>query len=485
VWDGNPEIFEIDLERLGQPNLVIPAGSSFSASGVMAYEFGGYEAWPANYTFSPTTLPRPVRTRAADEASIATLNLHLFFDEVDDPNLNEPVPTAAAYQTKLSKLSKYIRDVMRAPEILAVQEAENLNALFDLAGKIKNDDATLTYTPYLVEGNDVGGIDVGFLVHSSITVDSLVQLGATEIFSFDNTLLHDRPPLVLRAKLPDGKPLSVMNLHLRSLNGIDDPLDGQRARQKRHEQASSVSFMVQTLQTEIDTNLVVLGDFNAYQFTDGYVHVLGQIIGAPADASQALIPGSDNVNPDLINEALALPAEEQYSFVFRGSAEALDHALVSQALHPAVTGVDYARSNADAAEILVSDSATALRASDHDGLVLYVKIMPTGVEEDKIASVVTDYALLGNYPNPFNPSTAISFAMPEAGKVTLRIYTVTGQLVRTLANGNYASGKHSVVWNGKDERGAPVASGVYLYHLEAKRPNGVAFTQTRRMALLK
>jgi hypothetical protein len=161
------------------------------------------------------------------------------------------------------------------------------------------------------------------------------------------------------------------------LSNIDSPTDGNRVRLKRQTQADSVSRIVQRLQTNKPfINLVVTGDFNAYQFTDGYVDVLGQIMGTPADASQALVPGTDQVNPDLINKVLALPAAEQYSFNFNGSAQVLDHALVSQTLNPAITGVAYARGNSDAAENLEFDGTTPLRASDHDGLVLYITPIP-------------------------------------------------------------------------------------------------------------
>ena len=91
-----------------------------------------------------------------------------------------------------------------------------------------------------------------------------------------------------------------------------------------------------------------------------------------------------------------------------------------------------------------------------------------------------------NYPNPFNPSTAISFALPEAGKVTLRIYSLTGQLVRQVASGNYANGTHHVVWDAKDEAGSHVASGIYFYKLVVQpESGGVPFVQTRKMTLLK
>jgi flagellar hook assembly protein FlgD len=96
------------------------------------------------------------------------------------------------------------------------------------------------------------------------------------------------------------------------------------------------------------------------------------------------------------------------------------------------------------------------------------------------------FELKQNYPNPFNPSTTISFALPEAGRVTLRIYSLTGQLVRELVQGEMASGRHSVSWNGHNDLGAQVASGLYFYRLEVRpRNEKAAFTQTRRMMLVK
>jgi hypothetical protein len=163
-----------------------------------------------------------------------------------------------------------------------------------------------------------------------------------------------------------------MAVHTRSLDGIDDPVGGPRVRQKRLEQAQSIAQKVQALQdADPDVHLVVIGDFNAFEFTDGYVDVVGQISGnfTPEDN---LLSGPDLVDPDLANQVLTLPPEERYSFIFRGNAQVLDHALTSQALTPAVTGFAYGRGNADAALDLINDDSTPLRSSDHDGLVLYI-----------------------------------------------------------------------------------------------------------------
>ncbi len=90
------------------------------------------------------------------------------------------------------------------------------------------------------------------------------------------------------------------------------------------------------------------------------------------------------------------------------------------------------------------------------------------------------FALGQNYPNPFNPSTTITFDVPEASEVTLAIYNLRSQLIQTLHSGVIAAGQHSIVWNGRDFRGAKVASGIYLYQLKA---NG--FVATRKLILTK
>jgi len=75
------------------------------------------------------------------------------------------------------------------------------------------------------------------------------------------------------------------------------------------------------------------------------------------------------------------------------------------------------------------------------------------------------FALSQNAPNPFNPSTTINFSLPQAGEASLVIYGPTGQVVRTLVNNVVDAGQHTVVWDGTDNSGRPVASGVYIYRL--------------------
>jgi len=98
----------------------------------------------------------------------------------------------------------------------------------------------------------------------------------------------------------------------------------------------------------------------------------------------------------------------------------------------------------------------------------------------------SSYRLQQNFPNPFNPSTKISFVLPHAGEVSLRIYNETGQLVRTLAKRSMSAGVHELDWNGRNQAGEQVVAGVYLYQILVTNDHGeVVFNETKRMTLLK
>ncbi len=385
TWDGNPEVFELDPNKLGLPNLIIPAGSHFDAVGVLGFEFGGYEIWPTELTVTEAVIPVPVRERDRAEFTVGSLNMFRLFDDVNDPedfdflgrSRNDAVVSTTEYQTRRTKLADYIVNVLGAPDILGVQEVEKLSVLDDLAADITALDPTVSYSAYLEEGNDVGTIDVGFMVRDTVAVDAITQLGKEEIQDFEGSIapLHDRPPLLLEGRSTGGGsnfPIAVIVVHNRSLGGIDSSSSGPRVRQKRLEQAQSVAAKVQAIQgANPNVHLVVTGDFNAFEFTDGYVDVIGQIAGN-ATPAESLLSGPDLVDPDLINQSAWIAEDQRYSFIFRGNAQILDHALTSMALDMSLRGLEYGRGNTDAAEELNNDDSSPLASSDHDGLVLFL-----------------------------------------------------------------------------------------------------------------
>ena len=113
---------------------------------------------------------------------------------------------------------------------------------------------------------------------------------------------------------------------------------------------------------------------------------------------------------------------------------------------------------------------------------------PTGIIDVPFPYVSTEDQLspalqtkLGrNYPNPFNPTTTISFSLAEAGPASLRIYNARGQLVRQLANSDFQAGQHNLVWDGRDAAGRTVSSGLYFYRLNTKN-----YQESRKMVLMK
>jgi len=114
------------------------------------------------------------------------------------------------------------------------------------------------------------------------------------------------------------------------------------------------------------------------------------------------------------------------------------------------------------------------------GRVMFTEIefTITNNTDPNVAPAIT--MLKQNYPNPFNPETTISYNMPMAGAVNLSVYNLKGQLVRSLVNGNVAAGDHRIVWNGTDNNGNGVPSGIYFYRLT--NANG---SETRKMMLMK
>ena len=107
-------------------------------------------------------------------------------------------------------------------------------------------------------------------------------------------------------------------------------------------------------------------------------------------------------------------------------------------------------------------------------------VLDVGTAVKDQATLPTDYALQQSYPNPFNATAIIEFAIPEAAHVRLEVYNVLGRKVRTLADGNQAAGFYRMVWDGLDAGGRPVPTGLYFYRLVANQ-----WTKTRRMMILK
>ena len=402
-FDANPERLRVDSDGLtGGAKLDVTTGVTVTnLTGPLDYAFRAYtilqDSPPApqpGVSGNISAIPVPVAD--ADEFTVGSFNMERFFDTVDDAGISDVVLTVTAFNNRLNKASLAIRNVMRTPDIIGIEEMENLTTLQAVANKVNNDAVAASqpnpnYQAFLVEGNDIGGIDVGFLVKSTrVSVIDVTQVGKDTMYTDPSggmALLNDRPSLVLRAAitfpsrpnfgaLPSFAVTVIVN-HLRSLSGVDDPTGGNRVRTKRRAQAEFLANLIQARQTaDPNERIVSVGDYNAFRFNDGYGDSIGTIIGAPTPASEVVLASGDLVNPNLIDLLDTLPADQRYSFTFDGNAQVLDHELVNASLLPYFNRVAYARNNADYPELLRSDPNRPERISDHDMAVGYFKFTP-------------------------------------------------------------------------------------------------------------
>jgi hypothetical protein len=122
-----------------------------------------------------------------------------------------------------------------------------------------------------------------------------------------------------------------------------------------------------------------------------------------------------------------------------------------------------------------------------DAQALVAKVMtdfgiPTPVkpEEPPVTQLPREFQLQQNYPNPFNPNTTIKFSLPEASYVKLEVFNILGQKVKNLLNEKKNAGVHTVVWNGDNQNGERVSSGIYFYRLETE-----SYGSVKKMVLLR
>jgi hypothetical protein len=400
VFDNNPQVFEFGFgggansADFAQLDVEVSTGAVLSAAGVINYRFSRYQLWPlaGTLTIEPgaAPLPRPVSAPQPGELTIGTQNVQNLFDMERDrgkEDSNDTPRTVEEYQLQLDKLALQICEVLQAPDIVALQEVEKIETLESAEYSDLTEAITaacgVDYTPYLIEGSDVRGIDNAFLVRETVEVLAVYQAWPDEVFrptvATGPETLYERPPLVLEAIYdPEGAafPVTVVSVHLKSY------LDSERARYRelRYQQALHLALFAQGLQeADPGIHLVITGDFNAYQFNDGLAPMLaiiaGQVTDLGAENSRAIWwPEEDIVQPDLVIETTdRLEEEERYSYVYDGSAQALDHIVASQALDAYVIRVEYGRGNADAPFNHADDPTTPLRSSDHDGAVIAIQ----------------------------------------------------------------------------------------------------------------
>jgi len=450
-WDANPEVLRVEsTAQPGTTALNVPSGDFDPTTpypaivtnlvGAMDYRFRTFTILPeaANPpVFSNSGAPGvgeaiPLAVRPPTDLTIASMNLERFFDDRNDPGRSEPVLTPTAYSNRLSKFSLQVRNILRNPDVIGLQEVEaptdDLNVVInDMAARLNTDNGNPTngnpalpfYVGYIFPTNDVGGIAVAYLVNTNrVTVSSVTQVGATDTYvrpDSSTAILNDRPPIILQGAL-GGFAFTVINVHQRSLNDIATggtpvngyPNEGYRVRHKRQLQAEFVANLIRQRQIlNPNERMVVIGDFNGFQFNDGYADIYNTILGnAPTpptsgtnDSRVVLAPTAawNPPTPPLVSLTGTTTNSANYSFLFDGSAQTLDQVAVTQNLS-GIAFSETARVNADFPEVDRNNAASPKRLSDHDPkrVVISVPTATPVLQNCRVSLGIASQTLAGN-----------------------------------------------------------------------------------------
>ena len=411
LFDDNPERIIVESSLGGGTPLDVSTGAVLTRpTGVIDFTYstdvpygdparlilepGEFSSMSANFTQGMGIVSVPAA--GAGMFTVAAFNVERFFNtsSSDDKYYNAGTGsvstslavdvTADAYQRRLKKASLAVRTVLNNPDIISFEEVENVSVLRDIAAQVDTDTTTGTAPHYVAYGtdssstytDDVGGISVGFLVKSTVGVTSWEQIGDKSTFTTSSgttSTLNDRPSQVLHATVSRGAgaspyPITVISNHLRSLSGIGTSAD---TRLKKELQAEMLATAIQGYQSHGE-HVIALGDFNAFQFSDGYTDTLGTITGNVGNnvAAQPGKPGL--INPTAVDLITTLPAQQQQTYVEFGNAQVLDHVVVTQDL--ANAGLQVAHFDSDFPEVLGNDATTPARVSDHDVPVVYITL---------------------------------------------------------------------------------------------------------------
>lgn len=430
IFDDNPERILVDSGTLvGAARIDVSTGAVLpNVTGVLDFTFSEDSFYdparllidPAYNTagITPGASVQPVPLPAANEFTVASFNIERFFNPAqatpDDlyfvpagvngfnGSSSKPIlstgqtfiseavdVTQAAYQTRLAKVSLAIRTVLNTPDVVTLEEVENQSVANDIANQINTDAGVPNlYSAYSTDNStffsqDGTGISVGFLVKNS-TVNNLgfTQFGAGETFtpttSTSPITLNDRPWLVLNAgiKRANAKdyPVTVIVNHMKALTGVNSTTSTS-TRQKKELQAEDIAKYIQSLQAQ-GAHVISGGDFNAFEFSDGYTDTLATYTNTNVlPANQVVQPGvAGLVTPPLTDLALLLPPNQRWSYQEDGSAQILDHMVVTPDLVNAGAHLAYAHLDADFPVVDYNDPKTAARVSDHDAAVGYFAI---------------------------------------------------------------------------------------------------------------
>ena len=397
IFDMNPELLRVESNGLngGTPIDVTVGASIENVVGIVDYSYRSYTLLIDHSQEPKVTNNREfvaASPAGEGEVTVASFNVENLFDDEENSDLGgrkETMVSSEHFEKRLKKISLAVRNVVSMPDVLGIVEVENQDVLIKLAERINSDAVAAgqpdpRYASVHKESNDVRGIDVGFLVKSTkIRTLNTEHLGAELKHKHPDAnpkeTLFSRPPILSEFEtISDDKPFkfTVVVNHLKSYRGIES----SRVQNKRRRQAEFLAETVSRRQSENPLEKIILiGDFNAFQFNDGYNDLIGTLKGKPE--KNVLTPAEKVFETGLVNLVDYITEPNRYSYVFGGSAQTLDHILINKPTIPFAAKFGYARFNADFPKVYANDETRPERVSDHDVPVLYLKTVIRKVEE--------------------------------------------------------------------------------------------------------
>jgi hypothetical protein len=250
------------------------------------------------------------------------------------------------------------------------------------------------------------------------------------------------------ALTPNARQIIVIVNHLRSFIDIELVTgDGPRVRAKRKAQGEFLADLLQDLQTaNPGTPVLSIGDYNAYQFNDGYTDPVATVKGTPtADEEMVVDASPDLINPNFINLTDTLPADQRYSFIFEGTPQAIDHFIINNAANAILQRYHIARNNSDFPEgaLFASNASRPERNSDHDMPVGYFKF-PNAATTTTVSDATAVFSLSDQSvtltANVTGPATinegTVTFTVRNAANAVVGL-PVVGNVSGGVATANY------------------------------------------------
>lgn len=418
-WDHNPELLRVNTTLLAGGVLIpVRTGTVLeNLTGVLDYAFQRYsiltraDEAPVIDT-SNAAVGTPVALPSDTEVTIGTFNVENLACTLSGGVCNSP--GSVTYNRKATKIARTIVEYLHTPDILGLIEVGNPETLQDISARVSAIAANDPEYQHVMVATS-GTQRLGFLIKKALVggqprvqvVGVPQEYGADERVlcpdgeSLTIGLLNDRAPLVMDVLIQGSNgeawPVTVINNHLKSMIGLESTEDagasyacfndpdnpgggeGRRNRAKRQQNAEYLAMLVDTLQTaQPDRAIVLVGDFNAFEFNDGLADLLGTIKGQPSADDETVVAGDgvDLVEPDLVLLTELIPPEQRYSYTFEGNAQTIDHALVSQAVIAATVDIraEFARVNSDFHQGDAANDANVFANSDHDPVVAFLDI---------------------------------------------------------------------------------------------------------------